>query len=421
MSFFTHIKKSPWFLPLMVILVAGSVIASVIVVSNTVNHTSHVRPPTLTLGPIAPLNGSAYPGGDLPDLVSSDPVVNNMYDFSCTASLNADLDGVYLNITVSKVGGQPISSEDVTLYVCDYSASNDPLDWSWRSVPLAVNGSQLVGVCDPSWGNSLQNDNESNLLNAFRIVYRDIADFTISVTATTDPPVIQMSLLQEIQQRGYIDVGTQVPYPPFEIFNGTTDTLEGLDVEVMEYVAAKLGVDIHWKTMDFDPLFAAVQTGQIDCSISAITITAPRDEVNDFSTPYYVANQGVMVRDDSIISTMNDLNGSDLVTQPGSTGQWWVEENLSPQSNTPLSDVPAAVLGVENGIFDAFITDTVVAEQFANDANYNLKVAFIIYTMESYGILIPQNEPELKAAIDSAIADMITDGTLDEILFKWLA
>ena len=96
-------------------------------------------------------------------------------------------------------------------------------------------------------------------------------------------------------------------------------------------------------------------------------------------------------------------------------------ESEPSESNTPLSDVPAAVLGVENGIFDAFITDTVVAEQFANDANYNLKVAFVIYTMESYGILIPQNEPELKAAIDSAIADMITDGTLDEILYKWLA
>ena len=58
--------------------------------------------------------------------------------------------------------------------------------------------------------------------------------------------------------------------------------------------------------------------------------------MNDFSTPYYVANQGVLVRDESTISTMNDLNGSDLVTQLGSTGQWWVEENLSPQKATPL-------------------------------------------------------------------------------------
>ena len=197
--------------------------------------------------------------------------------------------------------------------------------------------------------------------------------------------------------------------------------IEGMDVEIMEYVAAKLGVDIHWQAMDFDPLFAAVQTGQIDCSISAITINAARDEINDFSVPYYVANQAVLVRDDSAISTMNDLNNSDLVTYTGSTGQWWVDENLSPQSSTPLSDVPAAVLGVENGLWDAFITDTVVADHYANDTNYNLKVAFVIYTMESYGILIPEDEPELKISIVSAIADIVADGTLDDILIRWLA
>ncbi|MBI0581611.1 MAG: amino acid ABC transporter substrate-binding protein [Methanomassiliicoccales archaeon] len=420
MSMLKGIAKQSWFLPLIAILLVGSVIASVIVVSNTVNHTSHVQPPTMTLGAISPLNGSTYPGGDLPDLVSNDPVVNNMYDFSCLIDINADLEGVYLNITVSKIGGQTLSSDDVTLYVCDYSASNNSVDWSWRSVPLVVSGSRLIGVCEPSWGNSLQNNDECNLLNAFRIVYHDIADFTISVTATTSPPTVPVSLLQEIQQRGSIIVGTQVPYPPFENINATTDELEGLDIEIMEYVAAKLGVTITWKTMDFDPLFAAVQTGQLDCAISSIMISAARDEVNDFSSPYYVANQAVLVRDDSTISTMNDLNSSDLVTQLGLTGQWWVDENLSPLSNVLLTDVPAAVIGVENGLWDAFITDNVVAYQYANDTNYNLKVAFVIYTMESYGILIPQDEPELKAAINAAVAEMIADGTLDNILIRWL-
>lgn len=226
--------------------------------------------------------------------------------------------------------------------------------------------------------------------------------------------------LDRIQSKGRIVVGTQVPYPPFENINATTDKLEGIDIEIMEYVAAKLGVTIKWKTMDFDPLFAAVQTGQLDCAISSITITAERDLINDFSIPYYVANQAVLVRDTSTIATLEDLNNSKLVTQTGTTGQWWVDENLSPLSNTPLSDVPAAVLGVNNGQYDAFIVDTPVATKYANDTSYNLKVAFVIYTLESYGILLPQDEPELKAAVDAAIAEMISDGTLDEILNKWL-
>jgi ABC-type amino acid transport substrate-binding protein len=226
--------------------------------------------------------------------------------------------------------------------------------------------------------------------------------------------------LDRIQSRGKIVVGTQVPYPPFENINATTDELEGIDIEIMMYIAAKLNVTIEWKAMDFDPLFAAVQTGQLDCAISSITITAERDEINDFSSPYYVANQAVLVQNSSDIAALEDLNGSKLVTQTGTTGQWWVDDNLSPESNTPLSDVPAAVLGVNNGQYDAFIVDTPVANKYSNDTNYDLKVAFVIYTLESYGILIPEDEPELKAAIDSAIADMIADGTLDEILNEWL-
>jgi polar amino acid transport system substrate-binding protein len=229
--------------------------------------------------------------------------------------------------------------------------------------------------------------------------------------------------LDRIQSKGYIVVGTQVPYPPFEDINATTDKLEGIDIEIMEYVAAKLNVTVKWKAIaDFDTLFASVQSGQFDCAISSITITAERDEVNDFSTPYYVANQAVLVADDSAITNLTTLNGTKVVTQTGTTGQNWVDNssNLSPASSTPLSDVPAAVLGVENGLYDAFVVDTPVANKYASDTSYNLKVAFVIYTLESYGILIPQDEPELKAAIDAAIAEMIADGTLDEIMVKWL-
>ena len=65
--------------------------------------------------------------------------------------------------------------------------------------------------------------------------------------------------LDRIQSRGKIVVGTQVPYPPFEDINATTDELEGIDMDIMAYIAAKLNVTIEYKTMDFDPLFAAVQ------------------------------------------------------------------------------------------------------------------------------------------------------------------
>ncbi len=62
-----------------------------------------------------------------------------------------------------------------------------------------------------------------------------------------------------------------------------------------------------------------------------------------------------------------------------------------------------------------------VAEHYANDFSFNIKVAFVIYTLGSYGILISEDEPELKAAVDPAVQDMIDYETLDEILTRWLA
>lgn len=226
--------------------------------------------------------------------------------------------------------------------------------------------------------------------------------------------------LDRIQSRGQLIVGTQVPYPPFENINPDTGELEGIDIEIMYYIGEELGVDIIFTPMAFDPLFAAVQSGQIDCAISSVTITAERDLVNDFSRPYYIANQAVLVKEDSSIATLEDLNASDLVSQLGTTGEGWVDDNLSPQSHTPLDDVPAAVLGVENDLYDAFIVDTPVANKYANDSSYNLKVAFIIFTYESYGVLLPQGEPELKAAVDAAIQKMIDEGLMEELFAEWL-
>lgn len=227
-------------------------------------------------------------------------------------------------------------------------------------------------------------------------------------------------LLNKIMDRGYIIVGTQVPYPPFENINAITDELEGIDIDIMEHIAENLGITIEWRTMDFDSLPTAVQSGQIDCAISSTTITDERDELNDFTIAYYVANQAVLVRGSSTINEASDLDGLMIVTQAGSLGQSYVDSNIPSATNVQLADVQAAAMGVENGLYDAFIIDTPVANAYASDTNYNLKVAFVISTLESYGILIPDGEPELKALLNYAITEMIENGTIDDILVKWI-
>ena len=234
------------------------------------------------------------------------------------------------------------------------------------------------------------------------------------------------NLLEKIKKRGYIIVGTQVPYPPFEDYNITTKTFQGIDIEIITMIAERLGVGIQFKSMDFDPLFGAVQSGVIDCAISSITITDERNQSNAFSIPYYTANQAVLVKESSTIHNIDGLNGTKVVAQTGTTGEYWAEDNLvktgriSSGSFTTMADVPQAALTVENGQNDVFIVDTPVANKYANDPSMNLKVGYVIYTNENYGIMMPLDQPEFRAAVNGILTDMIDYGTIESIVSYWL-
>lgn len=234
-----------------------------------------------------------------------------------------------------------------------------------------------------------------------------------------NPKDTSANLLEKIRNRGKIIVGTQVPYAPFEDYDVNNKTFKGIDIEIMIMLAQRLGVGVEFRSMDFDPLFGAVQSGVVDVAISSITITDQRKLANSFSVPYYVANQAVLVKESSTISKIDDLNGTKVIAQLGTTGEYWAEDNLD-ATLTLLADVPAAALTVENGQNDAFIVDTPVAYKYADDPSYDLKVAFVIETNENYGIMMPLNEPELEAAINQIVTDLLDYGTIDSFVNYWM-
>lgn len=87
---------------------------------------------------------------------------------------------------------------------------------------------------------------------------------------------------------GIIKVGVNAEFPPFEYMEN--DKLIGFDIDLMNYIAARIGYGVEFVDMSFDKLIPAVVNGEVDCAISAITITKERDSVIDYSIPYLVAN-----------------------------------------------------------------------------------------------------------------------------------
>jgi ABC-type amino acid transport substrate-binding protein len=233
--------------------------------------------------------------------------------------------------------------------------------------------------------------------------------------------------LQKIKDRGTLIVGTNVPWAPFEEFNLTSGQYEGVDIDVITKVAESLGVKVEFRSMAFDALIGAVQAGQIDIAISSFTITEERAKSIDFSTAYYDANQAALVHDGSTIANIDGLNGTTVGSQLGTTGSFWVTDNLVNTGRTPASnvneydDIIVPIQLVENQQKDVVILDTPVANKYANDANYNLKVGFVIPTDEHYGIVCPKDQAALLNAVNDAINDMKADGSLAAIITKWQA
>src|ERR687890_622267 len=116
--------------------------------------------------------------------------------------------------------------------------------------------------------------------------------------------------MAEIQERGELVAGLKYDVPPFGLNNPQSGEVEGFDVDLAQFLADKLGVELKTREATSDNRIPLLVDGTIDLILSTMTITEERDQEIDFSEPYYVANGDVLVPEGSDIQTLEDLNGS---------------------------------------------------------------------------------------------------------------
>ena len=155
-------------------------------------------------------------------------------------------------------------------------------------------------------------------------------------------------------------------------------------------------------------------------SIAAVTITDERMESVDFSEPYLDSNQAIVVAKGSSETeeTLNDAS-KQVVCQGGTTGDEWIGENLPDAVRVPVDDVTAALTGVQTGLYQAMVVDLPVASYMLSQSFSDLEIVKEIPTGEQYGIAVSKDNPELTQAVNKALEDMKSDGTMKEIETKW--
>lgn len=213
-----------------------------------------------------------------------------------------------------------------------------------------------------------------------------------------------------------LTVGSDIPYPPFE--QGKPGNYTGFDVELMEAIAEKIGRTAEFQDTSFETIFRDVGQGKFDAAMSAATITEEREKAVDFSNPYYLSEQAVLVKEGSPIKSLKELEGKTVAAQQGTTGLELAKEEIGGAEIRPYPEGPDAINALKAGTVEGVVIDAPVAEHAVEEGGA-IEIAEKISTEEDYGIAVAQGNTELLEELNKGLKEVEEDGTYAKIFEKW--
>ena len=216
--------------------------------------------------------------------------------------------------------------------------------------------------------------------------------------------------LKNVQKAGKLLVATSPDFPPFESLEG--GEVVGIEPDIMNLICDKLGVEAEFVQMDFDSVLIGIQAAKYDCAASGITVTAERQKNMLFTDPYYNAAQVIVVAEGSPITCKADLNGKVASVQTGTTAESGCQdEGIEVQAYAANADAKAALT---TGKVDAWVVDNLTAIQMVEEGD-GLVILEEKMTEEPYAFAFAMGSEDLVAAINTALAELIADGTIESI------
>ena len=228
-----------------------------------------------------------------------------------------------------------------------------------------------------------------------------------------------------ILDEGVIVFGVAADCPPFEFYNSKFE-LDGFDIALAKALGEQLGLEVRFRDYAFDGLLDAVQLGDVDAAISAISVTPDRLQLVDFSNLYYIG-QSVVLAGDSFTGTIRsatDFAGLTVGVQRGTTFQAWAQTTLVDAGVIAQEDliayptVSAAIVDVRNGTLDVVLLGQLTAEQALRNAD-DLILAGEKFYQQQYAIAAPTGS-NLIAQLNTALVAVQSDGAFAELVELYL-
>ena len=221
---------------------------------------------------------------------------------------------------------------------------------------------------------------------------------------------------EKTAEGGTLIMGTNATFPPYEYYEG--DEIVGIDVEIAQAIGEKLGMEVTVEDMEFDALIPALASNKVDIVAAGMTVTPERQESVNFTDTYATAAQVIIVKQGSDIASSEDLNGKILGVQMGTTGDSLASEIEGAQVER-FNKYFEAIQSVLQGKIDAVIIDSAPAKAFA-EKDENLIILDEALSSEDYAMAINKDNTELLDKVNAAIAELDEEGTLDEIVNKYI-
>ena len=218
---------------------------------------------------------------------------------------------------------------------------------------------------------------------------------------------------------GKLTMSTNAAFPPYEMTTDSGD-LEGIDIEVAGAIAKKLGLELQVDDMDFDAALLAAQQGKSDIVMAGVSVTEERQKVMEFSDSYATGVQVIIVKEDSDIASVENLDGKMIGTQRGTTGNIYCTDDYGEDHITTYDNGLTAVQALMNGQVDCVVIDQEPAKAFVA-ANQGLKILDTEYVSEDYAIGMAKGNTALQSAVNKALAELQEDGTVQSIVDKYIA
>ena len=221
----------------------------------------------------------------------------------------------------------------------------------------------------------------------------------------------------ETVQKGKLVMVTNAEFPPYEFHD--QNAIVGIDVEIAGAIAEQLGLELEIEDIAFDSIIPEIVSGKADIGAAGMTVTEDRKQNVDFSDTYAHATQVIIVKEDSEITGVADLEGKIMGVQQGTTGDIYVSGDYGDEAVERYAKGMEAVQALAQGKVDAVVIDGEPAKQYIKEVE-GLKIIDESYTDEDYAIAIKKGNTAMVEAVNAALAELKSEGKLDEIVAKYI-